>query len=38
RTVERKAVFIVVENRSADTLLFLMKKYIKKDSIIFSDC
>ncbi|KCZ78106.1 hypothetical protein H311_00871 [Anncaliia algerae PRA109] len=36
--VEKKSVSIVVENRSTGTLLFLMKKYIKKDSIIFGDC
>ena len=36
--VGKKCFFEIVEDRSAETLIPLIKKYIKKGSIIHSDC
>jgi hypothetical protein len=38
RTPQKKVFLITVPNRSADTLIPILKRYIYRDSIIFSDC
>lgn len=38
RTIERRIVVVIVENRKEETLVVVLKRYIHPDSIIYSDC
>lgn len=38
RSLERKIMLIAVENRKSDTLTPIIKKYVKSDSILYTDC